>query len=127
MATDEIDVPHALVRVLEEAGIQFVFGMPGGDTGRIFDALHDSREIQTILVRHEQVGSIMAEMYGRLTGKPGVVMGQGIFLACNALFGALEAVKGASPMLLLGDFTDCLLYTSPSPRDRQKSRMPSSA
>ena len=92
MIPDEIDVPHALVRVLEEAGIQFVFGMPGGDTGRIFDALHDSREIQTILVRHEQVGSIMAEMYGRLTGKPGVVMGQGIFLACNALFGTLEAV-----------------------------------
>ena len=106
MAPDEIDVPHAIVRVLEEAVIQFVFGMPGGDTGRIFDALHDSREIQTVLVRHEQVGSIMAEMYGRLTGKPGVVMGQGIFLACNALFGALEAVKGASPMLLLGDFTD---------------------
>ena len=26
-----------------------------------------------------------------------------------------------------GDFTACLLYTSPSPRDRQKSRMPSSA
>ncbi len=37
-----LDVPHAVVRVLEEAGIQFVFGMPGGDTGRIFDALYDS-------------------------------------------------------------------------------------
>jgi acetolactate synthase-1/2/3 large subunit len=115
MMPDEIDVPHALVRVLEEAGIQFVFGMPGGDTGRIFDALHDSREIQTILVRHEQVGSIMAEMYGRLTGKPGVVMGQGIFLACNALFGALEAVKGASPMLLLGDFTDMAPFMHHAP------------
>src|SRR6266404_5206803 len=115
MIPDEIDVPHALVRVLEEAGIQFVFGMPGGDTGRIFDALHDSREIQTILVRHEQVGSIMAEMYGRLTGKPGVVMGQGIFLACNALFGSLEAVKGASPMLLLGDFTDMAPFMHHAP------------
>ena len=115
MIADEIDVPHALVRVLEEAGIQFVFGMPGGDTGRIFDALHDSRDIQTVLVRHEQVGSIMAEMYGRLTGKPGVVMGQGIFLACNALFGALEAVKGASPMLLLGDFTDMAPFMHHAP------------
>src|SRR3989454_369973 len=73
MIPDEIDVPHAVVRVLEEAGIQFVFGMPGGDTGRIFDALHDSTEIQTILVRHEQVGSIMAEMFGRPTGRPGPV------------------------------------------------------
>jgi len=112
---DELAVPHALVRVLEEAGIQFVFGMPGGDTGRIFDALHDSTTVQTILVRHEQVGSIMAEMYGRLTGKPGVVMGQGIFLACNALFGTLEAVKGASPMILLGDFTDMAPFMHHAP------------
>jgi acetolactate synthase-1/2/3 large subunit len=115
MIPDEIDVPHAVVRVLEEAGIEFVFGMPGGDTGRIFDALYDSTKIKTILVRHEQVGSIMAEMYGRLTGKPGVVMGQGIFLACNALFGTLEAVKGASPMLLLGDFTDMAPFQHHAP------------
>jgi len=115
MIPDEIDVPHALVQVLAEAGIQFVFGMPGGDTGRIFDALHDSTTVQTILVRHEQVGSIMAEMYGRLTGKPGVVMGQGIFLACNALFGTLEAVKGASPMILLGDFTDMAPFMHHAP------------
>ena len=39
MTPAEIDVPHALVRVLEEAGIEFVFGMPGGDTGRIFVVL----------------------------------------------------------------------------------------
>jgi acetolactate synthase-1/2/3 large subunit len=66
-------------------------------------------------VRHEQVGSIMAEMYGRLTGRPGVVMGQGIFLACNALFGTLEAVKGASPMLLLADFTDMAPFQHHAP------------
>src|SRR5947199_10480937 len=106
MMPDEIDVPHAVVRVLEEAGIQFVFGMPGGDTGRIFDALYDSAAIQTILVRHEQVGSIMAEKYGLFTGKPGVVMGQGMFLACEALFGTLEAITGASPIVLLEAFTD---------------------
>src|SRR5437879_8130318 len=115
MIPDEIDVPHAVVRVLEEAGIEFVFGMPGGDTGRIFDALYDSTRIKTSLVSHEQVGSIMAEMYGRLTGKPGVVMGQGIFLACNALFGTLEAVKGASPMLLLADFTDMAPFQHHAP------------
>jgi acetolactate synthase-1/2/3 large subunit len=115
MIPDEIDAPHAVVRVLEEAGIEFVFGMPGGDTGRIFDALYDSSKVRTVLVRHEQVGSIMAEMYGRLTGRPGVVMGQGIFLACNALFGALEAVKGASPMLLLGDFTDMAPFMHHAP------------
>ncbi len=115
MTPADIDVPHALVRVLEEAGIEFVFGMPGGDTGKIFDALYDSSSVKTILVRHEQTGSVMAEMYGRVTGKPGVVMGQGIFLACNALFGPLEAVKGASPMLVLGDFTDMAPFMHHAP------------
>jgi acetolactate synthase-1/2/3 large subunit len=57
----------------------------------------------------------MAEMYGRLTGAPGVVMGQGIFLACNALFGPLEALKGGSPMLLLGDFTDMAPFMHHAP------------
>ena len=60
MTLPDIDVPHALVRVLEEAGIEFVFGMPGGDTGRIFDALYDSTRVRTVLVRHEQTGSVMA-------------------------------------------------------------------
>src|SRR5262245_27818665 len=106
MIPDEIDVPHGVVRVLEGAGIQFVFGMPAGATGRRFDALNDLTRIQTVIVRNGQVGSIMAVMYGRLNVKPGVVMGQGIFLPCNAIFRTLEAVKGASPMLLLGDFTD---------------------
>lgn len=111
----EIEVPRALVAVLREAGIELVFGMPGGDTGRIFDALHDEPSIRTVLVRHEQVGSIMAEMYGRLTGRPGVVLGQGVFLAVNALFGPLEAVKGSSPMLVLGDFTDMAPFAHHSP------------
>jgi len=115
VTTADIDVPHALVRVLEEAGIEFVFGMPGGDTGRIFDALYDSPSVRTVLVRHEQTGSVMAEMYGRITGRPGVVMGQGIFLACNALFGPLEAVKGASPMIVLGDFTDMAPFMHRAP------------
>jgi len=115
MIPDEIPVPQAVVRVLEEAGIPFVFGMPGGATGRIFDALYDSSVVRTILVRHEQTGSVMAEMYGRVTGTPGVVMGQGIFLACNALFGPLEAVKGASPMLVLGDFTDMAPFLHRAP------------
>lgn len=110
-----MSVPSGLIRVLKEAGIKFVFGTPGGDTGSIYNALYDEPEIRTIVVRHEQIGSIMAEMHGRLTGKPGVLVGQGLFLACNGLFGALEAVKGSSPMLLLGDFTDMAPFTCHAP------------
>ena len=102
-----VKVPQAIAQVLEEAGIQFVFGMPGGRTGAIFDALYDRRDrIRTVLVREEGLAAVMAEVYGRLTGKPGVAMGQGAFLLTNGGMGIVEANLGGSPMLLLSDLSD---------------------
>jgi glyoxylate carboligase len=50
----EVGVPEAIVRALEDAGVEYVFGMPGGRTGAIFDALYDHRAtIRTVLVREE--------------------------------------------------------------------------
>jgi thiamine pyrophosphate-dependent acetolactate synthase large subunit-like protein len=70
------------VEVLEEAGIDHVFGIPGGDTGRIYKALYDKQDkIKVILARDEQTAACMAEMYGRLTGWPGVFMAQGCYAA----------------------------------------------
>ena len=104
---EEISVPEAIVRVLEEAGIDMVFGMPGGNAMKIFDALYDHRStIRTVLVRHESLAGVMAETYGRLTGKPGVALGQGAFMLSNALLGTLEAHLGCSPMLLMADLSD---------------------
>ena len=39
----QVSVPEAIARVLEQAGIEFVFGMPGGRTGSIYQALYDHR------------------------------------------------------------------------------------
>ena len=51
-----------IVQTLEEAGVEYVFGIPGGGTGQIFQQLHGKEDrIKTILVRHEQVAAIMAE------------------------------------------------------------------
>ncbi len=103
----EVSVPEAIARVLEEAGIDMVFGMPGGDARLIFDALYDHRAtISTVLVRQESLAGVMAEVYGRLTGKPGVAIGQGAFILSYALLGALEACVGSSPMLLMADLSD---------------------
>ena len=80
MATQRLDgerhVTESIVSVLAEAGVEFVFGMPGGNTGPLFSALFGHPTIRTILVREESIGSAMAEAYGRLTGRPAVVMGQ---------------------------------------------------
>ena len=51
-------------------GIDLVFGIIGGNMGRLYDALYDHQEtIRAVLVRHEQLASVMAEVYGRLTGR----------------------------------------------------------
>ena len=113
---EAVSVPEAIVRVLEEAGIDTVFGMPGGRTLAIYDALHDHRDtIRTVLVRHESLAGVMAEVYGRVTGRPGVAMGQGAFMLSNAALGTLEALLAGSPMLILSDLSDGLLYSHHAP------------
>jgi acetolactate synthase-1/2/3 large subunit len=95
-----------IVAVLEEAGIDHVFGIPGGDTGRIFKALYDKQDkIKVVVTRDEQTAACMADMYGRLTGKPGVFMAQGCYAASTGLFGVIEAALGSSPMLIITDIT----------------------
>ena len=114
--TVETRAAEGIVRVLEEAGIDMVFGIAGGNMGRLYDALYDHQgTVRTVLVRHEQLASVMAEVYGRLTGKPGVAIGQGIFMLANGLLGTLEAHFGSSPMLLLTDFSDVSPFSKHSP------------
>ena len=96
-----------IVQFLEEAGIDAVFGIPGGGTGQIFDQLVGKEAvIKTFLVRHEQTAAIMADAYGRATGKPAVIMGQGLFMGSNAAFGIMEAMLSSSPMLVMTDTSD---------------------
>jgi acetolactate synthase-1/2/3 large subunit len=106
LAQGEIRTVDGIVAALDQAGIDAVFGMPGGNTGRVFDALYGHPRIRTVLLREESLAGVMAEVYGRLTGRPGVVIGQGAFLLSNAVLGALEALLSGSPMLLLTDLSD---------------------
>jgi len=96
-----------IVQTLVEAGVEHVFGIPGGGTGQIYDILADNTDrITTILVRHEQVAAIMADAYGRAMGKPAAIMGQGLFMGSNAAFGIMESMLSSSPMLILTDTSD---------------------
>ncbi len=106
---------EAIIRVLEQAGIDMVFGIPGGYTGALFNALYDHQStIRTVLVREEARAGVMAETYGRLTGKPGVAIGQAAFLL-HASLGAIEAHLSSSPMLLLTDLSDNAPYSQHGP------------
>ncbi|MFC5745297.1 thiamine pyrophosphate-binding protein [Actinomadura rugatobispora] len=103
----DIRVGEAVARVLEEAGVDMVFGIIGGDSWMLFDALNEHKDtIRAVTVREESLAGVMAEVYGRLTGRPGVVYGQGAWVISNALLGTLEAKLSSSPMLLLADLSD---------------------
>jgi acetolactate synthase-1/2/3 large subunit len=64
---------QALIRSLEQEGVDTIFGLPGGAILPVYDPLLDS-SIRHILVRHEQGAGHMAEGYALATGRPGVAM-----------------------------------------------------
>jgi acetolactate synthase-1/2/3 large subunit len=115
-AVDDVDVPvrgrpltgaQAVAAVIASQERPIVYGMPGGHTMQIYDALHPLQDrVETYLVRQESVATVMAEAQGRLTGRPAFVMGQGAWVLGNAGIGIMEAHLGASPMVLLIDATD---------------------
>ncbi|WP_022796120.1 acetolactate synthase large subunit [Bavariicoccus seileri] len=96
-----VSVAENIVKTLEERGIKYVFGIPGEENIRLVDAIHNSDKIRFILVRHEQGASFMAEVYGRLTGLPGVAtatLGPG---AINLLLGVADAFTTSTPMIAI--------------------------
>src|SRR3954452_13252726 len=62
----------ATLACLKRAGVDAIFGIPGGPVIPLFDALYDDPAIRTFLVRHEQDAGHMAEGYAKVTGKVGV-------------------------------------------------------
>jgi acetolactate synthase-1/2/3 large subunit len=103
---EPIATTDAIVAVLAEAGIEYVFGMPGGYTGTLFSAMHEHPSIRVVQVREEAIGSAMADAFGRVTGRPVVVMGQGEWIAGNAGQGFLESLLGSAPVLVLTEMSD---------------------
>ena len=89
----------AIVEALEAEGVEFVFGLVGSHVLEIYDALHDSPSIQHITCKHENTASGMADAYGRLTGKPGVVVVTAGPGATNSLTGVAQAYMAASPLI----------------------------
>src|SRR5437016_11073437 len=91
---------EALIRCLENFGVEYIFGLSGGAAMPIFDALVGSK-IKLIAVRHEQGATHMADGYARATGKPGVVLVTSGPGATNTVTGLLTALMDSVPMVVL--------------------------
>ncbi|GAB3438506.1 biosynthetic-type acetolactate synthase large subunit [Massilia solisilvae] len=92
---------QVLLRVLIDAGVDTVFGYPGGAVLPLYDALYQEPRLRHVLVRHEQAAVHAAEGYARSTGRLGVVFvtsGPGI---ANTISGLLDASCDSIPVLCI--------------------------
>jgi acetolactate synthase-1/2/3 large subunit len=90
-----------IARALEDEGVEFIFGYPGGAVLHIYDALFKNSKVPHILVRHEQAATHAADGYARATGKPGVVLVTSGPGATNAITGIATAYMDSIPMVVL--------------------------
>ena len=84
---------------LKQEGVKVVFGIPGGVVLKIFDVLHQQKDLDVILTRHEQGAAHMAEGYAKATGKAGVVLvtsGPGM---TNIVTGLADAYMDSVPLV----------------------------
>ena len=93
---------EALLQCLEKAGIEIMFGLPGGAAIPLFDALYQLKgKIKFVLTRHEQNAAHEADGYARATGKPAAVLVTSGPGAANTVTGIMTAYMDSVPMIVI--------------------------
>jgi len=90
-----------VVAALRAHRVEMAFSVAGESYLEVLDALFDAPEIHLVTCRQEGGAAFMAEAYGKLTGRPGVLLvtrGPG---ACNASIGIHTAFQDSTPMVVL--------------------------
>ncbi len=91
-----------LMRALVDEGVTTLFGYPGGAIMPVYDALYDYRkQLNHILVRHEQAATHAAEGYARVSGKTGVCLVTSGPGATNTITGIADAMMDSTPMVVI--------------------------
>lgn len=92
---------EAVVASLEAEGVDIIFGYPGGQAIKMYDALFDSKQISHVLSRHEQGAVHEADGYARATGKVGVVLVTSGPGATNTVTGIATAFMDSVPLVVI--------------------------
>src|SRR5574343_239217 len=95
----EISGAEMVVRCLQEEGVEFVFGYPGGAVLDIYDAIFRQDKFKHVLVRHEQAAVHAADAYSRSSDKVGVALVTSGPGATNAVTGIATAYMDSIPMV----------------------------
>ena len=97
----ELSGAEIVIQFLEDEGVEYLFGYPGGAVLHIYDAIYKQDAVKHILVRHEQGATHMADGYSRATGKPGVVLVTSGPGATNAVTGIATAHMDSIPLVVI--------------------------
>jgi acetolactate synthase I/II/III large subunit len=103
MATNQAPLSggQLVVAALRAHRVDMAFSLAGESYLEVLDALFDAPQIRLVTCRQEGGAAFMAEAYGKLTGKPGVLLvtrGPG---ACNASIGIHTAFQDSTPLVVL--------------------------
>ncbi|MFI2755209.1 acetolactate synthase large subunit [Cellulomonas sp. P22] len=98
---EQVTGAQSIVRSLEEAGVEVVFGIPGGAILPTYDPLMDSTRLRHILVRHEQGAGHAASGYAHATGRVGVCMATSGPGATNLVTPLADANMDSIPMVAI--------------------------
>lgn len=99
--TEELTGAEITIRCLQEEGVEYIFGYPGGAVLFIYDELFKQDKVKHILVRHEQAALHAADGYARSSLKVGVALvtsGPGV---TNAVTGIATAYMDSIPLVII--------------------------
>ena len=110
---ERISGSEVLLRSLIAAGVDTIFGYPGGAVIPVYDSLYDYKhKIKHVLVRHEQGATHAAQGYARVSGKVGVTLVTSGPGATNTLTGIADAMMDSTPLVVItGQVASPLLGT----------------
>ena len=98
---EQLTGAKSVVRSLEEAGVEVVFGIPGGAVLPVYDPLLDSEKVRHILVRHEQGAGHAATGYAQATGRVGVCLATSGPGATNLVTPIADAHMDSVPLVAI--------------------------
>jgi tartronate-semialdehyde synthase len=98
---DRVKVMEAAVQIMEDEGVEFVFGIPGAAILPLYQALSKSDKIRHIIVRHEEGGTHAADALARVTGGVGVAIGTSGPAGTNMITGLYTAWADSIPIICI--------------------------
>jgi len=98
---NRVKVMEAAVQIMEDEGVEFVFGIPGAAILPLYQALSKSEKIRHIAVRHEEGGTHAADALARVTGGVGVAIGTSGPAGTNMITGLYTAWADSIPIICI--------------------------